>query len=113
VMRFELCLRVMRFPTPQFRRTSAGELIPMIIAELEPVGDFIGDAVALPAFQGGTLITMVAFMFAQDWALGLAAISLYPRPRTTKLPGPTPAVAASRSNPCPTSTKTASLGSMH
>src|SRR3954447_12194109 len=78
LMRSELCLRVMRFPAPHFRHTSPGELIPMIIAELEPVGGFIGDAVALPVFQGGTLLTMLIFMFAQDWALGLAAISLYP-----------------------------------
>src|SRR3954466_8990957 len=78
LMRTELCLRVMRFPTPHFRRPSPGELIPMIIAELEPIGGFIGDAVALPAFQGGTLFTVLVFMFAQDWALGLAAVSFYP-----------------------------------
>ena len=50
----------------------------MITIETEPLGGFIGDAYAMPAFQGGTLVTIVIFMFIQDWVMGLAAISLYP-----------------------------------
>ncbi len=50
----------------------------MINAEVEPLGGFIGDAFSLPAFQGGTLLTILAFMFVQDPILGLAAIALYP-----------------------------------
>ena len=50
----------------------------MVTAEVEPLGGYVGDALALPAFQGGTLITILVFMFAQDWILGLAAIALYP-----------------------------------
>ena len=50
----------------------------MITAEVEPLGGFIGDAFVLPAFQGGTLLTILFFMFVQDWVMGLAAISLYP-----------------------------------
>jgi ABC-type multidrug transport system fused ATPase/permease subunit len=57
---------------------SQGEIVAMITAEAEPLGGFVGDSVALPVFQGGTLITIVVFMFVQDWVLGLAAISLYP-----------------------------------
>ncbi len=77
-LRYTLFSRVLRFPPPHFRRTSQGEVIAMITAEVEPLGGFIGDAYALPAFQGGTLITILAFMFAQDWVLGLAAVALYP-----------------------------------
>ena len=77
-LRFDLYARVLRFPLPHFRRISQGEIIPMITAEVEPLGGFIGDAFALPAFQGGTLLTILIFMFVQDWILGLAAIALYP-----------------------------------
>ena len=77
-LRFNLLSRVLRFPLPQFRRVSQGEVIQMVTAEVEPLGGFVGDSIALPAFQGGTLITILIFMFVQDWMLGLAAIALYP-----------------------------------
>ena len=77
-LRFQLYQHVLRFPLPRFRRMSQGELVSMITAETEPLGGYIGDSVALPAFQGGTLLTLLAFMFVQDPALGLAAVALYP-----------------------------------
>ena len=77
-LRFRLFHLVLRFPPAQFKRVSAGELIPMITAEVEPLGGFIGDAFALPAQQGGMLLTAVLFMFAQDPILGAAAIAFYP-----------------------------------
>ncbi|MEQ8966973.1 MAG: ABC transporter transmembrane domain-containing protein [Azospirillaceae bacterium] len=77
-LRFELYSRVLRFRLPQFKRMSSGEIIPMITSEVEPMGGFIGDAFALPAFQGGTLVVYIAFIFIQDPILGAAAISLYP-----------------------------------
>jgi len=77
-LRFELYARVLRFRLPQFKRMSSGEIIPMITSEVEPLGGFIGDAFALPAFQGGTLLVYIAFIFIQDPILGAAAISLYP-----------------------------------
>lgn len=76
--RYELYTRIFRFPLPHFRRVSQGELIPMITAEVEPLGGYIGDAIAQPVFQGGTLLTILGFMFVQDPMLGLAAVSLYP-----------------------------------
>lgn len=77
-LRYDLYARVLRFPLPHFRKVSQGEVIPMITAEVEPLGGFIGDAVSLPAFQGGTLLTILIFMFVQDPILGTAAIALYP-----------------------------------
>ena len=77
-LRYELFVRVMRFPLPQFRKTSQGEIVSMIAAETEPLGGFVGDSISLPAFQGGTLVTLLAFMFVQDWILGLSAVLLYP-----------------------------------
>ncbi|MBT3372769.1 MAG: ABC transporter ATP-binding protein [Rhodospirillaceae bacterium] len=77
-LRFELYGRVLRFPLPTFRKMSQGEIIPMITAEVEPLGGFIGDAFSLPAFQGGYLATILAFLFMQDWRMAAAAVALYP-----------------------------------
>jgi len=77
-LRFELYKRLLRFPIAYFKKVSPGEIIPMITSEVEPLGGFIGDMFALPAVQGGTLLTIVYFMFAQDVYLGLASVSLYP-----------------------------------
>ncbi|MGE3781322.1 MAG: ABC transporter transmembrane domain-containing protein, partial [Alphaproteobacteria bacterium] len=76
--RYQLYLRLLRFPLTHFHKTSAAQIIPMVTAESESLGGFIGDALALPAFQGGTLLTIIFFMFVQDPVLGLAAIALYP-----------------------------------
>ncbi|HTZ76324.1 MAG TPA: ABC transporter transmembrane domain-containing protein [Stellaceae bacterium] len=77
-LRYELYSRLLRFPLHHFKKVSPGEIIPMITSEVEPLGGFIGDAFALPAFQGGTLLTIILFMFMQDPILGLASIALYP-----------------------------------
>ncbi len=76
--RYELFERILRFPLPHFKRVSQGELLPMITAETEPLGEFIGESFTLPVFQGGTLLTYLFFIFQQDLLLGLAAIALYP-----------------------------------
>jgi ABC-type multidrug transport system fused ATPase/permease subunit len=77
-LRYELYTRLLRFPLPHFKRTSQGELIPLVVSETEPLGEFIGYSFSLPAFQAGNLLTYVSFIFVQDWLLGLAAISMYP-----------------------------------
>ncbi|MDP6343486.1 MAG: ABC transporter ATP-binding protein, partial [Alphaproteobacteria bacterium] len=77
-LRYELYGRVLRFPLPTFRKMSQGEIIPMITTEVEPLGGFIGDAFSLPAFQGGYLLTILTFLFVQDWRMAAAAVMLYP-----------------------------------
>ncbi|NKC16877.1 MAG: ATP-binding cassette domain-containing protein [Gammaproteobacteria bacterium] len=77
-LRYQLLGYVTRFPLPHFRRVSQGEVVSMVSAETEPLGGFIGDCLAVPAYQGGTLLVILAFMFVQDWVMGLAAIALYP-----------------------------------
>ena len=77
-LRYDLFVRMLRFPLPRFRRTSQGELVSTIVAETDPLGGYIGDSIALPAFQGGMLITLLIFMFIEDPVLGVAAIALYP-----------------------------------
>jgi putative ABC transport system ATP-binding protein len=77
-LRYELYERVLRFPLHHFDRTATGQVIAMTTGELEPVGGFIGEAFALPISQGGTLVTIFAFMFVQDPVLGAAAVAFYP-----------------------------------
>ncbi|MCS6879613.1 MAG: ABC transporter transmembrane domain-containing protein [Geminicoccaceae bacterium] len=77
-LRYQLYEHVLRFPLSHFRKVSQGELVQMINAETEALGGFVGDAIAVPAFQGGTLLTILVFVFVQDPILGLAAIVLYP-----------------------------------
>lgn len=77
-LRYQLFNQVLRFRLPHFRRVSSSEIIPMITAEVEDVGVFIGESIATPAFQGGTLLVYVVFIFVQDPFLGAAAVALYP-----------------------------------
>ena len=76
--RYQLYHRMLRFPLSQFSKTSSAQIIPMITSECESLGGFIGDAFVTPVFQGGTLLTIIFFMFMQDSVLGAAAIALYP-----------------------------------
>jgi putative ABC transport system ATP-binding protein len=77
-LRYQLYERVLRFPLHHFDRTATGEIIAMMTGELEPVGGFVGEAFALPISQGGTLLTILVFMFVQDPILGTAAVAFYP-----------------------------------
>lgn len=77
-LRYELYGRVLRFPQPAFRKIGSGEIIQMISAEVEPLGGFIGDAFALPVFQGGTLLVIFGFVLYQNIWLAMAAIVFYP-----------------------------------
>ncbi|GGB95055.1 hypothetical protein GCM10011352_21450 [Marinobacterium zhoushanense] len=77
-LRYHLFERLLRFRSKRFESVSQGELIPIIIAETEPLGGFVGEAYALPAFQGGLLVTYLFFIFNQDPLLGAAAVALYP-----------------------------------
>jgi len=77
-LRYQLFERVLRFRLPYFSRTSSGEIIAMIASEVQPLGGFIADAIAVPVFQGGTLLVYLFFIFMQDPLLGAAAVALYP-----------------------------------
>ena len=77
-LRYQLYERVLRFPLPRFRKLGQGEIIPIITAEVEPLGGFIGSAYADPMFFGGQLVIILTFIVLQDPLLGLAAIAFYP-----------------------------------
>ncbi|NIZ14804.1 ABC transporter transmembrane domain-containing protein [Phaeobacter sp. HF9A] len=76
--RYSLIARVLRFPQPYFERTSQGELVSMITSESEPMGGLMGDAVSQPVLQAGQMLTILYFLFAQNFWFGLAAVALIP-----------------------------------
>ncbi len=77
-LRYQLYEAALRFRPRVFRRTSGDQLIPMITSEVEDLGHFVSEAVATPAFQGGSLVVYIGFIFVQNVWLGLVAVALYP-----------------------------------
>lgn len=73
-LRYELFDRVLRYPLPRFRRTKASEIASMIKDEVEPMGNFIGDAYTQPLFLGGQAITGLTFIFLQNVPLGFVTL---------------------------------------
>lgn len=71
-LRFELFDRVLRYPLSRFRRTKASEISSMIKDEVEPMGEFIGDAFTQPLFLGGQAAVALLFIFLQNFWLGVA-----------------------------------------
>lgn len=58
--------------------TNQSEIVPILAQEVEPVGGFAADVLTLPILQGGTLLTILVFMFVQDPVLGAAALTVLP-----------------------------------
>ncbi|MEM0946266.1 MAG: ABC transporter transmembrane domain-containing protein [Pseudomonadota bacterium] len=76
--RYMLTTRLFRFPQTYFRRTSQGELVSMVTSESETLGGMMGDAISLPLFQAGQMLTILTFLIVQSPLLGLAASALIP-----------------------------------
>lgn len=79
----ERCLRRLRFLIYRNWRKQTDNLrqseIPQVLGhEVEPIGGFAADLVSLPITQGGTMITILLFMFVQDPILGAAALTVLP-----------------------------------
>jgi len=59
-------------------REDGPALIPVVVQEVEPIGGFAGQALAVPVLQGGTFLTILTFMIMQEPILGAAAVALLP-----------------------------------
>ena len=77
-MRFEFFTRIVKRPVSALKSHRPVEMVQAIVAELEPIGAFIGEIVATPIYQGGHLLVYLGFILMQDPLLGLAAIILFP-----------------------------------
>lgn len=54
------------------------EIIPILGQEVEPIGGYAADVLTVLIVQGGTLATILLFMFVQDPILGAAALTVLP-----------------------------------
>lgn len=77
-LRFVMIERMLGRAPARSERISQGEAVAMITAESEPLTGVMGDAFAQPVFQLGQMLTILAFLFAQNTWLGVAGISLIP-----------------------------------
>lgn len=77
-LRFVMIERMLGRAPDRSERISQGEAVAMITAESEPLTGVMGDAFAQPVFQLGQMLTILAFLFAQNTWLGVAGISLIP-----------------------------------
>ena len=75
-MRYQLTDRVLRFPVPHFKRVKGSEVASMVKDEIEPFGEFIGDAFVQPLYQGGLALVAFAFILLQNVWLGLIAVAI-------------------------------------
>ncbi len=75
-LRFVLFDRVLRYPMARFRRMKPSEISSMIKDEVEPMGEFIGNAFTEPLFLGGQALTGLLFIFLQNVYLGLMTAAI-------------------------------------
>ena len=75
-MRYQLVDRVLRFPINHFKRVKSSEVASMVKDEIEPFGEFIGDAFVQPAFLGGQALVAFIFIFTNSFYLGLIAMAI-------------------------------------
>jgi len=54
-----------------------GTAVSLVVAEVEPVGNFIGGAISEPLLQGGILVTVVVYVIHLDVWMGAAALTLF------------------------------------
>jgi putative ABC transport system ATP-binding protein len=75
-MRYQLTDRVLRFPINHFKRVKGSEIASMVKDEIEPFGEFIGDAFVLPLYLGGQALVAFIFIMTQSFWLGLIAVAV-------------------------------------
>jgi putative ABC transport system ATP-binding protein len=75
-LRYTLLDRVLRYRVARFRHLKGAEVASVIKDEVEPLGEFVGDAFSLPLFLGGQAITGLLFLFLQNIYFGLLTIGI-------------------------------------
>ena len=77
-LRGELYNRILRFPLLHLKNTSTGQLVAMILGEVEDLGGYFGLALSTPAFHGAMLLGTFGFMvYANPW-MALVSMVLFP-----------------------------------
>ena len=64
-------------PAEETSGDTQGVGIAMMVAEVEPVGGFVGSSVSEPLLQGGILASVLSYVFHLDAWMALAALALF------------------------------------
>ncbi|SDB08422.1 ABC-type multidrug transport system, ATPase and permease component [Desulfonatronum thiosulfatophilum] len=77
-IRRDLFNHIISLPLPFFRKTPPGTVINSMVTELNPVGDFIGQAFSTPLVNILTFLAIAGFMFYLNPLLAGLSLLLYP-----------------------------------
>ena len=75
-LRYELFDRVLRYPISKARQVKPSEVTSAIKDEVEPLGEFFGDAFSIPVFLGAQAITGLLFLFLQSTMFGVITLAI-------------------------------------
>ena len=75
-LRYELFDRVLRYPISKVRQVKPSEVTSAIKDEVEPLGEFFGDAFSIPVFLGAQAITGLLFLFLQSTMFGAITLGI-------------------------------------
>ncbi len=76
-IRYQLVDRVLRFPIRHFSKVKGSEVASMVKDEVEPFGEFIGDAINQPFFLGSQALIAFVFIFIQStWLAVLTVVTV-------------------------------------
>ncbi|MEX3009633.1 ABC transporter transmembrane domain-containing protein [Hoeflea sp. TYP-13] len=75
-LRYELFDRVLRYPIAKVRRVKPSEITSVIKDEVEPLGEFFGDAFSAPVFLGAQALTGLTFLFLQSTMFGVITLAI-------------------------------------
>ena len=73
-LRYELFDRVLRYPIAKARSVKPSEITSVIKDEVEPLGQFFGDAFSAPVFLGAQALTGLTFLFLQNTMFGVITL---------------------------------------
>ena len=76
-LRRRVCASRGGMPTDLPQADAQGTAVSMIVAEVEPVGGFIGTSVSEPLLQAGVLVTVLAYILHLDLWMAAAALVLF------------------------------------
>lgn len=77
-IREQLFQHVLSLPLHFFRRSSPGQVISGLMAELEPMAGFAGSAISAPLVNILTFVAFAGYMFWLNPLLAALSVSLYP-----------------------------------
>jgi putative ABC transport system ATP-binding protein len=75
-LRYDLFAQLLRFRPEDIRAVKPAEAASMIKDEVEPIGDFAGDAFIQPFFLGTQALTALTFILVQNVGLGAIALAV-------------------------------------